>query len=81
MIDADTLEECELVDAETWMQAQIYRAKEKVRAIHRGDKWFVYDGVRVHEFTEEQFKDAYELAAQSQVARKVDAKTVVYEHH
>lgn len=75
------LEKVQLVDAEFWLQAHIYRPKERVRAIHKDGKYYVYDGVEVYEFTEDEFKATYELAAQSCVQRKIDKKTTVYEYH
>jgi len=46
-------------------QWRIYRPKERVRAIRKDDgNWIVHDGVSFHLFTDEQFKDAYEISAQ-----------------
>lgn len=76
----DELDRSQLVDAELWLQAEIFAPKERVRAIHRDGKWYVYDGVEVHEFSEQEFKDTYEKTAQSCQVRKV-GKEKRYEYN
>lgn len=75
------LDRSQLVDAEIWLQAEIYIPKERIRAIHQDGKWYVYDGVNVHEFSEENFSKTYEKAAQSCSIRKINKKEKRYEYH
>jgi len=65
------------LDPRLWQEARIYRPKERVRAIRLGDTWHVFDGVSIHEFTDRQFRDNYEIAAQTAYGDE-DSKRIEY---
>lgn len=50
-----------------WLRERIYRPRERVRARQlTNGKWEVFDGAAVHTLTDQDFRDNYELGAQSQ---------------
>lgn len=64
-----------------WLKERIYRPREHVRArkLENG-QWEVFDGSVTYTFEDEQFKESYELAAQSQQLTKYETGKQ-YEYH
>jgi hypothetical protein len=61
-----------------WLKSRIYAPVERVRARRCGSEWEVFDGVEVHTFTDEQFKQSYVLSAQTLYENKAHGQ---YEYH
>jgi hypothetical protein len=69
------------MDERLWRQYKIYSPIERVRARQlESGEWEVWDGVEIHQFSNDEFKGTYALCAQSLSETKYeDGKQ--YEYH